>query len=406
MADVDHTIDILDPDAYVAGVHHARFAALRREAPVSWHPEPAGRGFWALTRHADVVRVARDPATFCSGRGLFIEDLPPGDPRESPNVMIVMDPPKHSRYRALVSKGFVPRMIQRMEGHVRELMTQLIDGVAAEGRCDFVRDLAGDLPLQVILEIIGVPADERAQMLDWTLRFFAAKAPGQGAGVDVGALFASIYAYAARLAEERRRAPRDDMMSLLVEAEVDGARLSPDEIGNFFSLLLNAGHDTIKNLVTSGMLALLEHPEQRRRLLEDPSLIPTAVEEMLRFAPPVYYMRRTATSDVEIGGQKIAAGDKVVQWYVSANRDETVFASPDTFDVGRTPNDHVSFGSGEHFCLGSTLARLEARVAFEELLRRLPDLALAGPVTRLRSNWVNGILAMPVRFTPPEARGA
>jgi cytochrome P450 len=393
------SIDLVDPAVFVAGLHHRRFAALRRDAPVSWHHEPAGRGFWAVTRHADVVRVARDPATFCSGRGLFIDDLPPGDPRDSPGVLINMDPPRHVRYRALVAKGFVPRMIQRMEGHVRDETRRLIDAVAARGHCDFARDLAGDLPLRVILEIIGVPAEEKAQMLDWTLTFFRARAQG-GAGVDVGALFGSIHAYACRLAEERRRAPRDDMMTLLAEAEVDGERLTYDEIGSFFSLLLNAGHDTTKNLVTNGMLALVEHPDQRRRLLEDPSLVTSAVEEMLRFAPPVHYMRRTATRDVEIGGQKVAAGDKVVMWFVSANRDEAVFADPDAFDVGRTPNEHVSFGFGEHFCLGASLARLEARVAFEELLRRLPDLELAGPVTRLPSNWINGIAAMPVRFTP------
>ncbi|WP_437811209.1 cytochrome P450 [Sorangium sp. So ce1078] len=396
------TVDVLDPDLYLAGAPHERFESLRREAPVYWHPEPAGRGFWAITRHADVARVSRDPATFCSGRGLFIEDFAPGDMRDNPDVMIMMDPPRHARFRALVNKGFTPRVIQRLEGHVRELVTRLIDEARARGGCDFASDIAGRLPLVVILEMLGVPREDQAQMLDWTTRFFGASDPDVGVTPEeLNAVLRNMNVYAHELAEQRRKAPKDDMLSLLMAAEVDGEKLSYTEFGGFFNLLLTAGHDTTKNLISNGMLALLEHPAQHRRLLDDPSLLPTAIEEMLRFTPPVYYFRRSAVRDTEIDGQRIAAGDKVVLWYVSANRDEAIFRDPHKFDVGRTPNEHLSFGIGPHVCLGLVLARLEARVAFEELLRRLPDLELAGPAVRLRSNWVSGIKSMPVRCARP-----
>jgi cytochrome P450 len=392
------SVDVLDPDLYLSGAPHDRFEILRRQAPVYWHPEPDGRGFWAITRHADVARVSRDPAAFCSGRGLFIEDFPPGDMRNNPDTMIMMDPPRHGRFRALVSKGFTPRVIQRLEEHVRELVTTLIDEAIERGGCDFANDIAGKLPLYVILEMLGVPREDQEQMIVWTTQFFGAGDPEVGVTPEeLNASLHNMNVYAHQLAEERRKAPRDDMLSLLMAAEVDGQKLSYTEFGGFFNLLLTAGHDTTKNLISNGMLTLIEHPDQRRRLLDDPSLFPTAIEEMLRFTPPVYYFRRTAVQDIEMGGQRIAAGDKVVLWYVSANRDEAVFKDPHTFDVGRTPNEHLSFGVGPHVCLGLALARLEARVAFEELLRRLPELALDGPVVRLRSNWVSGVKSMPVQ---------
>jgi cytochrome P450 len=259
--------------------------------------------------------------------------------------------------------------------------------------------------MRIILELVGVPREEQPAILDFTTRFFGALDPEyQGTPEDFQALLIGMDAAAHRLAEDRRRAPKDDMLSLLMAAEVDGQKLSYTEFGAFFRLLLTAGHDTTKTLLSHGMLTLIEHPAERQRLQENPALIPGAVEEMLRFTPPVLYFRRNAVRDTEIRGQKIAAGDKVVLWYVSANRDEDVFSAPDTFDVRRTPNAHLAFGGGPHFCLGASLARLEVRVAFQELLRRLPDLELAGPVARVRSNWVPGIKSMPVRFTPA-ARG-
>lgn len=394
-------IDISSPDAYVGGVPHDQFAFLRRHAPVFRHREANGPGFWAITRHADVARISRDPAAFTQAPSLFIEDLPPGNMRDHPDVMINMDPPRHTRYRALVSKGFTPRVIQRLEGRIREVVTELIDAFSGRGEVEFVSGFASELPLRIILELVGVPREDQPQMLEFSTRFFGALDPDyQGGPVDLETLQHNMDAAANRLAEVRRREPKDDMLSVLMAAEVDGERLSYTEFGGFFRLLLAAGHDTTKNLLSNGTLALIEHPGERRRLLADPSLIPSAVEEMLRFAPSAFYFRRNAARDTELHGQTIAAGDKVVLWYVSANRDEEVFRDPDTFDVGRTPNEHLAFGVGPHYCLGQALARLEARVAFEELLRRLPDIELAGRVTRLRSNWIHGIKSMPVRFSP------
>jgi cytochrome P450 len=394
-------IDISNPDAYINGVPHHQFAFLRRHAPVFRHREANGPGFWAITKHADVVRISRDPATFTQAPSVFIEDLPPGNMRDHPDVMINMDPPRHTRFRALVSKGFSPRIVERLEGRVREVVTDLIDGFAARGEVDFVSAFANELPMRVILELVGVPREDHAEVLDFSTRFFGALDPEyQGGPENMEVLMHNMEATAHRVAEARRREPGEDLMSALVTAEVDGHKLGYSEIGGFFRLILAAGHDTTKNLLSNGLLALIEHPAERRRLLAEPSLIPSAVEEMLRYAPSAFYFRRNASRDTEIRGQKIAAGDKVVLWYVAANRDEEVFADPDTFDVGRKPNDHVAFGIGTHYCLGPSLARLEARVAFEELLRRLPDMELAGSPARLRSNWIHGIKSMRVRFTP------
>ncbi|UQA61827.1 cytochrome P450 [Polyangium aurulentum] len=394
-------IDILDPDLYVSGVPHDRFDELRRRAPVYWHHEPGGRGFWAVTRHADVLRVMRDAELFSSERGgIWISDYAPGDMRSSRDVLTDMDPPRHTRYRSLVSAGFLPRIIAAMEPYARTLVTEMIDRVAERRECDFVNELAGDLPLRIILHLLGVPLEDRDKVLDWSYRFLLGGDPDQKDAVDAyNALIAEMMAYAERLAAERRAKPReDDMLSLLMGAEVDGEKLREVEFGLFFSLLLSAGHVTTQQLIALGMLTLIEHPEERRRLAEDRSLIPSAVEEMLRFTPPAMHMRRTATRDTELGGQRIAEGDKVVVWFVSANRDEEVFADPHRFDVRRTPNEHTTFGRGPHFCLGAALARLEARVVFEEILRRLPPMALAGPVVRMRSNWLMALEQMPVRW--------
>lgn len=392
-------IDIANPDAYVNGVPHDQFAFLRKHAPVFRHREVDGPGFWAITRHADIARISRDPATFSQSPALFIEDLPPGNLRDHPDVMINMDPPRHTRYRALVSKGFTPRVVQQLAGRIREVVTELIEAFPGHGTIDFVRSFASELPLRIIIELVGVPPADQPQVLDFSTRFFGALDPDyQGGPQDLHTLMMNMDATANRLAELRRREPKEDMLSALMAAEVDGEKLSYVEFGGFFRLLLAAGHDTTKNLLSNGMLALLTRPAECQRLRENPALIPSAVEEMLRFAPSAYYFRRNATRDLELRGQKIAAGDKLILWYVSGNRDEEVFAEPDTFDVGRTPNEHLAFGVGAHYCLGASLARLEAKIAIEELLRRRPDMQLAGPVTRLRSNWIHGIKSMPVQL--------
>lgn len=399
-------VDLYDPDVYVHGVPHDMFALLRREAPVYRHPEPGGKHFWAVTRYQDVVAVSRDHATFSSARGsALIHDLPPEALEQQRLMMLNMDPPRHSKLRGLVNKGFTPRMIAVLEDRVRGLCSAIVDEVAERGECDFVTQVAAELPLQVIAEMLGIPLEDRHLVFDWSNKLVGGDDPefrhSAAEGEDAAM---QMYLYANELATRRRAEPRDDLVSVLMQAEVEGERLTEMEFDLFFMLLAVAGNETTRNLISGGMLALMEHPDQRSRLLEERSLLLTAVEEMLRWVAPVMQFRRTANRDGAIAGQPIAEGDKVVIYYSSANRDETVFDLADRFDVGRSPNEHIGFGGGgPHFCLGQNLARLEIRLMFEELLRRLPDMELAGPVRRLRSNFLSGIKAMPVQFTPARA---
>jgi cytochrome P450 len=399
-------IDILDPSVYAEGVPHDAFRFLRREAPVYHHPEPGGPGFWALTRYDDVVSVSMDPATFSSARGGSLMDDPP--PEALPvmqSLLINQDPPRHTRYRRLVSKGFTPGMVRQLEPHVRDVTSRILDRVAPLGGCDFVVDVAAELPLQVIAEMIGVPQGDRHRVFDWSNRMLGNADPEYSGSIEEARRASlELYAYANGLAKERKKHPRDDLVSKLMRADVDGEALTEPEFDAFFMLLAVAGNETTRNAISGGMLALIEHPDQRQRLLDDPGLVTTAVDEMLRWVSPVIHFRRTATRDVEMRGQRIREGDKVVIYYASANRDEDYFPEGDDFEVARSPNEHVAFGpGGPHFCLGANLARLEMRVMFEELLRRLPDMELAGAPQRLRSNFINGIKHMPVRFTPARA---
>jgi len=399
-------VNLCDLDQFEVGVPHHVFKLLRAEAPVFWHPEPnGGPGFWVVTKYRDLIAVSKDPATFSSWRGgtnLF--DTTPEQLSQTRMIMLNMDPPAHSKYRRLVNQGFTLRMVARLEPHIREMAHRIVDHVAATGECDFVTEVAAELPLQVIAEFLGVPLADRHKVFEWSNRLIGFDDPEFRDSADSVAqgqqAAAEMYMYANQLALERRDHPRDDLVSVLMRGEVDGERLSEMEFDSFFLLLAVAGNETTRNLISGGMLALLEHPEQRQRLLADMSLLPTAVEEMLRWVSPVMHFRRTATRDTELRGQKIRERDKVVIFYPSANRDEEIFPDGDRFDVGRTPNEHLAFGIGEHFCLGSNLARLEIRLLFEELLTRLPDIELAGPVHRLRSNFIGGIKRMPVRFTP------
>jgi cholest-4-en-3-one 26-monooxygenase len=398
-------IDLVDPDVYVAGVPFESFRRLRAEAPVYWHPETEGSGFWAITRYADVVHVSLNHRIFSSGsRGCFLFDPPPEELTQIQMMMVNMDNPRHGRLRSLVNKGFSPRMMAWLEPKVREACRTIVDAVAARGECDFVRDVAAELPLVVIAELLGVPLEDRAQIYEWSNRLMGFDDPEFQTSMEDGKIAAAeMYAYTNRLAEERRDHPREDLVSVLLNAEVDGERLTELEFDLFVLLLAVAGNETTRNGISGGMLLLMENPDQHARLVADPTLIPSAVEEMVRMVTPVMHFRRTALVDTEIHGQKIREGDKVVIWYPSANRDEAVFADPDRFDIARTPNDHLSFGLGQHFCLGANLARLEMCVMFEEIFRRIPDVTLAGPVRRLRSNFINGRKSMPVRFTPETA---
>ena len=395
--------DLSDPDAFADGPPHETFRRLRVEAPVSFFPEKAGGpGFWAVTRYDDVRAVSLDQQTYSSWRGgVMLRDFPEAMLATQRETLPAMAPGRHGKHRRLVSGAFAPKVMRGLELRIRELTRRILDGVAARGACDFVTDVAAELPVQVICELIGIPPDDREKIVRWSNAMVGMDDPEYAASAAAGHRAAlELCAYAGELAVARGRAPRDDVASLLLAAEVDGERLGEAQFNAFMLVLAVAGNETTRNAIAGGLLALFEHPAERARLEADASLLPTAADEILRWVTPVMYFRRTAERDVELGGQAIRAGDKVVVWYVSANRDEAVFPAADRFDVGRTPNEHLSFGFGAHFCLGAALARLEIQILLEEVLRRLPDVAPAGPAVRMRGNHIAGIKRLPVRFTP------
>jgi cytochrome P450 len=393
-------IDLLDLRAYADGPPHEQLRWLRAHDPVHWHAEPNGPGFWAVTRYDDVVAVSRDAATFSSyAGGSMLADSPPEFLAGMRLMMLNMDPPQHTKLRALVNKGFTPRMVAEREGRIRDLARQIVDTVAPRGACDFVADVAGELPSYVIAELVGIPLDDGRLLYALTERMHTTTRTPEGMA-DAQAAVGDMMAYASDLRAAKAARPGNDLASALLAAEVDGARLSDLEFNLFFMLLVNAGGDTTRNLVGGGMLTLLRHPAELARLRADPALLASAVEEMLRYQSPVQHFRRTATRDTALGGRAIAAAQKVVVFYTSANRDEARFALPDHFDVGRTPNEHLAFGGGgTHFCLGASLARLEIGAMFAEVLARLDAIELDGPVEWLPSIFINGPRHMPVRFT-------
>jgi cytochrome P450 len=392
-------VDIASPDVYAAGVPYARFATLRRDAPVFWHTEPDGPGFWAITKHRDVMQVSKDAAVFSSEcQGTQIVNLPRGDIRVSPDNLAVMDPPRHTQHRAIIAQSFVPSTLAKLEGYIGQLVTSLLDELVQRDRFEFMENFAAKLPMAIILEMVGVPREDEGLLKRWITDLLAPDDPEYRTSVDERAeITRQFMQYAHELAVKRREAPQDDLLSRLMAAEVEGVKLRYDEFGMFFMLLLGAGTHTSHLTLGNGVHALLQHPEQREMLARQPELGASTVEEVLRFCPPILHFRRTATRDTEVRGQRIAAGDKVVVWYASANRDEEVFSDPDSFDIRRSPNDHLAFGYGPHFCLGNALARMSTRIAFSECARRMPDLSLDGPPERLRSNWFNGFKRMPVR---------
>jgi cholest-4-en-3-one 26-monooxygenase len=370
MATTTMDIDLLAP-TWGRGVPHDQFDWLRREAPVFWHPEhDGGPGFWAITKHADVRKASHDHETFSSELGGTF--IPTADEMALANLRLTilnMDPPKHNRYRRLVSKGFTPRMISMLVEEIERRAAAVIDGVIEKGACEFVEEIAAQVPVQMICEMIGLEKEVWPRMFEVSNQLIGS------------------------------RDDPDDIMTALVQAEIDGERLDDAELNLFFITLIVAGNETTRNLINHSLLALVEHPDQAQRLRDDPSLWDTGVEEMLRWGSSIHNFRRTATKDTELRGVPIAEGDKVVMYYASANRDEDVFADPHTFDVGRTPNDHVTFGGGGvHFCLGASLARAEIRATMRQIVDRLPDIHLTGPVNRLHSDFVNGIKTMPVAW--------
>jgi cholest-4-en-3-one 26-monooxygenase len=312
-----------------------------------------------------------------------------------------MDPPQHVKFRRMVQRAFTPRAVEAMRGHVRDIARGIVDQIAEKGECEFVQDVAAELPLQVICEMMGVPHADRHHIFELSNRLIGFDDPEyQSSPEDAEIAAAQIFGYAMQMAQERRRNPGDDLTSRLLASEIDGHGLSELEYSSFFMLLAIAGNETTRTVTSWGMHTLMEHPGEREKVLRSPGLLESAIEEILRFAPAVHHFRRTATADTEIRGQRIRKGDKVVMWYPSANRDEAVFTAPARFDVTRSPNNHLAFGIGEHFCLGSHLARLELQELFRELLTRLPDMQPTAPPRRLRSNFVNGCKELRVRFTP------
>jgi cholest-4-en-3-one 26-monooxygenase len=404
LADVD-----LSAETWGREVPHEMFRLLREEAPVWRHPEADGPGYWAVTKYDDVVAISRDAETWSTELGsTFISDFDEEGLEQVRLTLLNMDPPKHTRYRMLVNRGFTPRMIGNLHDAIRERARLIVDGVVERGECEFINDVACELPLQVICDMIGVPEADRRQIFEWSNKLVGFDDPELQSTPEDGEIAAAeIYAYCDAIAGERRKNPRDDIMSTLVHAEVDGERLSDLELNLFFVLLAVAGNETTRNLIAHSILALIEHPDARAELVADPSLMPVATEEMLRWGCSIQNFRRTATTDTEIRGVPIPAGDKAVIYYLSANRDPDAFDAPDTFDIRRDPNHHVAFGGGGvHFCLGANLARLEIRVMVEEVIRRMPDMELAGPYRRMRSDFINGITSMPVSFTPQRAAAA
>ena len=384
------------------GEPHDQFDRLRREAPVFWHPEPGDTGFWAVTKHADVVAVSRDSATYSSELGgAFIPTQDEEALLSLRLTILMMDPPKHHRYRRLVSRGFTPRMISALVEEIDRRAARVIDEVCEKGEVEFVEEIAAQVPVQMICEMIGLEKEQWPRMFELSNQLIGSRDDPDYQGEDPMIASMEVYALCDAVAADRRANPRDDLMTALVEAEVAGERLSDAELNLFFITLIVAGNETTRNLINHSMLALIDHPDQAQRLRDDPSLWDTAVDEMLRWGSSIHNFRRTATRDTELRGVPIKEGDKVVIYYASANRDEDVFDDPHSFDVGRTPNEHVTFGGGgEHFCLGASLARAEIKATMRQIVERLPDLELAGPVARLHSDFVSGIKTMPVRFTP------
>jgi len=368
---------------------------------VSHHDHPTWKdGYWAIARHADVQRVSRDSATFHNAPHPFIDADMEEDGGAMSELLISQDPPLHSKLRKLISTGFTPRRVAELEDRIRDRVDGIFDSLADAGECDLVTDIALWLPLHVIADLVGVPEHDRKQVFEWTeltFGFDESVSPDQRAEAAT-----AMYLYADQLCEARRAEPRDDLMSVLITADVNGETLTQMQIDLFFMLLQNAGSETTRNLITTGTLVLLDHPQEMERLRADPLLLPTAIEELLRWVSPVMQFTRRAVADTEVAGQPIAAGERVVLVYPSANRDERAFVDPDRLDITRQPNDHVAFGAGgPHYCLGANLARIEARVMFEAILTRFVGLEVAAPVDalpRVHSNLIDGFAHVPVRW--------
>lgn len=389
------------------------FASLRESNPVSWQEEPGtiwsdrGRGYWAVVRHADVRHVSRSTAQFVSGLGTELFDLPLEVAR-SYSGMLNMDAPEHTRFRAYVTPAFSARRVNALRESIRSTVRDVLDSVCEDGSCDFAKSVADTLPTAVTCDLLGVPHADRQTIASLSRSAVPLGDPEFGGLDDSFSAVNELITYGKQLRHERLRAPSDDLMTVLATQEIGGQRLGEDEVGTFFELLITAGIETTGAAIAHGLIALSEHPDQMNIWQSDfAAYEASAVEEILRWSTPVVHFRRTAVSDTEIAGTHIAAGDKVLVFFNSANRDETVFDDPHSFDIGRSPNPHLTFGGGgPHFCLGAHLARLEIRILFEELFGLLPDLRVSGAPTFMHSMFFNGVKALPCSFTPRPSRSA
>ncbi|MBF6560077.1 MAG: cytochrome P450 [Candidatus Binataceae bacterium] len=400
------TVDIIDPDLYVRrGYPHDEWAVLRREAPIYRYERANTDPFWAITRHADIVNVSRQPELFHSIQRLFVTINEEGSPAPDEAILrqlLNMNPPEHGAYRAIVNRRFTPRGVQGLREQIDRITAEVLDGIVDRTECDFVTEVAARLPLAVIAEMFGIP---RA---DWAMMFRLSNmmiGPGDAEYAGDETILETLqrarmefFQYFSQLCEDRRQNPRDDLASVLANGLVNGAPLPIFELMSYFALLIIAGNETTRNATSGGLQAFIENPAQWARLKGDPSMAAGAAEEIVRWTSPVIQFTRKATADTNLCGVPIRAGDELALFYPSANRDEAVFDRPGVFDIGRNPNRHIAYGIGEHFCLGANLARLELQVMFRQLAERLESVESAGPLHRMRSNFVGGIKHMPIRY--------
>ncbi len=404
-------VDLTDHARFAERVPHEMFELLRREDPVHWQDEDDGRGFWAVTRHDDITAVAKDWRTFSSERGgSSLQDLEPEE-LEARKSMLDMDPPPHNKLRAIVNRDFTPRAVRTFTERITELFDSVLSEALEKREVDFVAEVAAALPMRVFAEMLGVPQSDHRMLVELGDRMLGQDDPEYRVDPEVekanrhlpfsNPAAMEMFEYGRKLADERRRNPRDDIVTKLVEAEVDGRPLSEHEYDVYFLLLAVAGNETTRHSISQGVLALIDYPDQLQRLRDEPGLAPSAADEILRWATPVHHFRRTATADTELRGKRIRENDKLATWYISGNFDELVFERPYEFDVGREPNPQMTFGpGGPHFCTGAHLARLEIEIVFTTLVERVASFELTGPAERLESNSFNGIKRMPVRLTP------
>ncbi len=400
-------VDLANPDLYVTGVPHEVFTWLRHEDPVHWNAVTSGRGFWSITKYDDIVAISKNPEVFSSarehgGHRIYDENIVGTagmGAEETDAPFISMDPPEHNQYRRMISPGFGPSRLKALEGQIHDRVCNILDRLGARKECEFVTEVAAELPIQVLAELLGIPQADRLKLFDWSNSMIAEDDPELRKGPEeTAADVRAMIEYSGRLWDERVANPGPDLISMLIHPDADGEVMSKERYLGTFILLVAAGNETTRNSISGGLITLARFPEERQRLADDPTLYGTAAAEIIRYVSPIMHMRRTALADSVVRGKTICRGDKVIMWYVSGNRDEQIFTNPFGFDPTRAEATQLGFGVGQHFCLGARLAELQLRIFFTEFLRRYPKAEPSGPIRRMRSNFVAGIKEMPVRL--------